>query len=168
MNQKNKMSESIREIFRLFFHGKFKELMLSETENTLLQFFRYCFVGGIATIVDWGTLYCVEKIGVHYMIAAVIAFVFGLICNYGLSKFMVFNGSETKLSAKNEFFAYAIIGVIGLLIVALIPIFFNGMFKADVSFGGTSLIIIVGVILETMKQLESQMLVRNYSGFLND
>ncbi|MCM1498273.1 MAG: preprotein translocase subunit SecY [Clostridium sp.] len=60
------------------------------------------------------------------------------------------------------------IGVIGLLIVALIPIFFNGMFNADVSFGGTSLIIIVGVILETMKQLESQMLVRNYSGFLND
>ena len=61
-----------------------------------------------------------------------------------------------------------LIGVIGLLIVALIPIFFNGVFKADVSFGGTSLIIIVGVILETMKQLESQMLVRNYSGFLND
>jgi preprotein translocase subunit SecY len=61
-----------------------------------------------------------------------------------------------------------LIGVIGLLIVALIPIFFNGMFQADVSFGGTSLIIIVGVILETMKQLESQMLVRNYSGFLNN
>lgn len=61
-----------------------------------------------------------------------------------------------------------LIGVTGLLIVALIPIFFNGMFKADVSFGGTSLIIIVGVILETMKQLEAQMLVRNYSGFLND
>ena len=61
-----------------------------------------------------------------------------------------------------------LIGVIGLLIVALIPIFFNGRFKADVSFGGTSLIIIVGVILETMKQLESQMLVRNYSGFLNN
>lgn len=61
-----------------------------------------------------------------------------------------------------------LIGVIGLLIVALIPIFFNGTFKADVSFGGTSLIIIVGVILETMKQLEAQMLVRNYSGFLNN
>ena len=61
-----------------------------------------------------------------------------------------------------------LIGVIGLLIVALIPIFFNGMFGASVSFGGTSLIIIVGVILETMKQLESQMLVRNYSGFLNN
>lgn len=69
----------------------------------------------------------------------------------------------------NKILNYIVLmGVIGLLIVALIPIFFNGMFKADVSFGGTSLIIIVGVILETMKQLESQMLVRNYSGFLND
>lgn len=61
-----------------------------------------------------------------------------------------------------------LIGIIGLLIVALIPIFFNGVFGASVSFGGTSLIIIVGVILDTMKQLESQMLVRNYSGFLNN
>ena len=60
------------------------------------------------------------------------------------------------------------IGAVGLLIVALIPIIFNGLFSADVSFGGTSLIIIVGVILETMKQVESQMLVRNYKGFLND
>lgn len=60
------------------------------------------------------------------------------------------------------------IGVCGLIIVALIPIFFNGRFGADVSFGGTSLIIIVGVIIETVKQVESMMLVRHYSGFLND
>ena len=59
------------------------------------------------------------------------------------------------------------IGAVGLIIVALIPIIFNGLFGASVSFGGTSLIIIVGVILETMKQIESQMLVRNYKGFLN-
>lgn len=60
------------------------------------------------------------------------------------------------------------IGAIGLIIVAIIPIVCNGLFGADVSFGGTSLIIIVGVILETLKQVESQMLVRNYKGFLND
>ncbi len=59
------------------------------------------------------------------------------------------------------------IGAVGLVIVAVIPIFFNGMFGADVSFGGTSLIIIVSVILETIKQVESLMLVRNYKGFLN-
>ena len=60
------------------------------------------------------------------------------------------------------------IGAIGLAIVAIIPLVFNGLFKASVSFGGTSIIIIVGVIIETLKQIESQMLVRNYKGFLND
>lgn len=58
------------------------------------------------------------------------------------------------------------IGAIGLVIVAIIPIFFSGVFGADVSFGGTSLIIIVGVILETIQQLDSKMLDRNYEGFL--
>ncbi|MDO4262222.1 MAG: preprotein translocase subunit SecY [Eubacteriales bacterium] len=60
------------------------------------------------------------------------------------------------------------VGAAGLIIVCVIPIFFNGMFGADVSFGGTSIIIIVGVVLETLKQIESQMLVRYYKGFLND
>jgi len=47
---------------------------------------------------------------------------------------------------------------------AIIPFIFNGVFGANVSFGGTSIIIIVGVILETVKQIESQLLVRNYKG----
>ena len=60
------------------------------------------------------------------------------------------------------------IGAAGLTIVAVIPFFFNGVFGANVSFGGTSIIIIVGVILETLKQIESMMVVRNYKGFLDD
>jgi preprotein translocase subunit SecY len=60
------------------------------------------------------------------------------------------------------------IGACGLTIVGVLPFLFNGVFNARVSFGGTSLIIIVSVILETIKQVESQMLVRNYKGFLND
>ena len=60
------------------------------------------------------------------------------------------------------------IGAVGLTIVCVVPFFFNGVFGAQVSFGGTSLIIIVSVVLETMKQIESQMLVRNYKGFLNE
>lgn len=60
------------------------------------------------------------------------------------------------------------IGAVGLTIVGILPYVFNGLFNASVSFGGTSLIIIVSVVLETMKQIESQMLVRNYKGFLND
>lgn len=60
------------------------------------------------------------------------------------------------------------IGAVFLILVAAIPYFFNGVFGASVSFAGTSLIIIVSVILETVKQIESQMLVRNYKGFLEN
>ena len=69
----------------------------------------------------------------------------------------------------NQILNYIVfIGAVGLSIVAFIPIFFNGVFGANVSFGGTSIIIIVGVIIETLKQVESQMRVRYYKGFLND
>ena len=60
------------------------------------------------------------------------------------------------------------IGAVGLSIVCIIPIAINGLFNASVSFGGTSLIIIVGVVVETLKQIESQMMVRNYKGFLSE
>lgn len=60
------------------------------------------------------------------------------------------------------------IGACGLTIVCVLPFFFNGVFGASVSFGGTSLIIVVSVVVETLKQVESLMLVRNYKGFLND
>ena len=61
------------------------------------------------------------------------------------------------------------IGACGLVIVCIIPIIASGLFSVgNLSFGGTSLIIIAGVILETIKAVESLMLVRNYKGFLND
>ena len=60
------------------------------------------------------------------------------------------------------------IGAIALSIVAVLPIFFTGIFNANVSFAATSIIIVVGVILETMKQVESMMAVRHYKGFLDN
>lgn len=61
------------------------------------------------------------------------------------------------------------LGACGLTIICIIPIMVSGLFNVShLSFGGTSLIIIVSVVLETLKAIESQMLVRNYKGFLND
>lgn len=61
------------------------------------------------------------------------------------------------------------IGAVGLIIISIIPIMISGLFSvSQLSFLGTSLIIIVSVILETIKSIESQMVVRNYKGFLND
>lgn len=70
----------------------------------------------------------------------------------------------------NDILNYIVfIGAVGLVIVCIIPIIASGLFSVgNLSFGGTSLIIIVGVVLETLKAIESMMLVRNYKGFLND
>ena len=58
-------------------------------------------------------------------------------------------------------------GAIFLGIIAVIPIFMNlGLHINNFSIGGTSLLIVVGVALETVTQLESQMLMRHYKGFL--
>ena len=56
-----------------------------------------------------------------------------------------------------------LIGAIGLIIVSVIPILANGLSGASVGFGGTSIIIIVGVILETLETLKSMVSERNYS-----
>lgn len=58
-------------------------------------------------------------------------------------------------------------GAFFLAIIAVIPIFMNlGLHISNFSIGGTSLLIVVGVALETVKNLESQMLMRHYKGFL--
>lgn len=64
--------------------------------------------------------------------------------------------------------AIILIGAVGMMIVCVLPIFFSGVFGANVSFSGTSLIIVVGVVIETLKQIESMMLVRHYKGFLSE
>ena len=61
-----------------------------------------------------------------------------------------------------------LIGAMFLAFVALIPIIFTILTNMQgLSLGGTSVIIIVGVALETVKQMESQMMMRHYKGFLD-
>ena len=76
---------------------------------------------------------------------------------------------KTTSDYLNQVLNYIVlIGAVGLTVIAIVPIFFSGIFGASVSFAGTSLIIVVGVVIETLKQIESQMRVRYYKGFLND
>ena len=58
-------------------------------------------------------------------------------------------------------------GSIILALVASAPIVLSRLSGMRINFGGTSVIIIVGVVIETMKQIESMMLMRHYKGFLN-
>ena len=77
-------------------------------------------------------------------------------------------GKSTSDYLNNILNYIVFVGAVGLLIIALIPIMCTGFFNASVSFGGTSVIIIVGVVLETLKQIESQMCNRYYKGFLSE
>ena len=59
------------------------------------------------------------------------------------------------------------VGGISLALIASLPIILSHIFKLNVNFGGTTIIIVVGVALETVKQIESQMMMRHYKGFLS-
>lgn len=60
-----------------------------------------------------------------------------------------------------------LIGALFLSVIALLPILLGTVAKIPLSVGGTSIIILVGVALETVRQIESQMLMRHYKGFLD-
>ena len=99
MNDKNSMIRSI---------------LIAKTNNTFLQLFRYTFVGGIAFLADFGTLFLLtEFLHVQYLVSAGVAFVFGLTINYFLSVLWVFN-SRTLENRFMEFLLFAVIGLVGL------------------------------------------------------
>ena len=99
---------------------KFSELFMAKTDNMILQFIRYSFVGGIAAIVNIGMLYVFTDIcHIYYLISSAISFILGLLVNYILSKQFVFQ-EEISISKTKEFLIYAIIGVLGLGIDTLL------------------------------------------------
>lgn len=96
------------------YFSKIEYLFKGKTNNTLLQLFRYTFVGGFAFLADFGTLFFLtEFCHIHYLISAGIAFIVGLIVNYFLSIKWVFNGRAIE-SRLMEFFIFTLIGLIGL------------------------------------------------------
>jgi len=95
-----------------------KRLFFERTEDTKIQFFRYIFVGGVATIIDMGSLYVfTSMVGIHYLISAAIAFVFGVMANYLMSIVWVF---KTTGNFKREITLFVIIGLGGLILNEII------------------------------------------------
>ena len=96
------------------YYLKIQSLFKGKTNNTLLQLFRYTFVGGFAFLVDFGTLFVLtEYFKIYYLVSAGIAFILGLIINYILSVIWVFN-SRAMENRLLEFLLFALIGLVGL------------------------------------------------------
>ncbi len=60
-----------------------------------------------------------------------------------------------------------LMGAIFLSVIAILPIIIGSVGKINISLGGTSVLIMVGVALDTVRNLESQMMMRHYKGFLD-
>ncbi|MDU0893823.1 MAG: preprotein translocase subunit SecY, partial [Anaerococcus sp.] len=59
------------------------------------------------------------------------------------------------------------IGSIALALLTIVPAIASRILGLQISFGGSSVIIVVGVIIETIKQIEAMMTMKQYKGFLN-
>lgn len=77
-------------------------------------------------------------------------------------------GNDTQTYLTKVLYRLTLVGALFLVAISVIPILFINFMAlpASVQIGGTSLIIVVGVALETMKQLESQLVKRHYKGFM--
>lgn len=89
-------------------------LVKDDTQNVLVQLFRYTFVGGTAFLLDFTALFLLTRyLGIHYLISAGLAFTLGLVTNYVLSVTWVF--SIHRLDSRvAEFGVFALIGFVGL------------------------------------------------------
>jgi len=79
-------------------------------------------------------------------------------------------GSPTRDYLARVVFRISIAGAIFLGIVAVSPVLIESVFRGSVvagfALGGTALLIVVSVVVETMKQIEAQLMMRNYEGFI--
>lgn len=115
----------MKEFFSLLKQGKLKAIFLEPTTNNFLQFFRYMFVGGIATVVDWLLSFSAERLlsttvpslptQLVYIMATTIGFGTGLVVNFLLSRSFVFAAKKARAQTKvGEFAGHLIVGAIGL------------------------------------------------------
>lgn len=114
------MSDALKEVLDICKTCKFKKLFVGDTENTLIQFFRYCFVGGLAFLVDFAVSWLLFRFVFGEQksfgwVANSLSFIAGLAVNYVISTFWIFKNSKVE-NKFVEFISFAAIGVVGLLI----------------------------------------------------
>lgn len=156
---------------------------LLQFPSIITSFFTQNPTGFWATVLKWLNYYSLKD---NYGVAAIAYFVLIILFAYFYTA-IIFNPFEVANNLKkNGGFILGIrpgrptvdyltnilnrmvfIGATILGLIALAPILLSFVTKTQINFGGTSLIIVVGVAIETVKQIESQLVMRHYKGFLN-
>ncbi len=156
---------------------------LLQFPSIVTSFFVTSPTGWWASALNWINYYSIKS---NYGVGALIYFILIILFAYFYTA-IIFNPFEVANNLKkNGGFVLGIrpgrptvdyltvilnrmvfIGGTILGLIALTPIFLSFIIDVQINFGGTSLIIVVGVIIETMKQIESQLVMRHYKGFLS-
>ncbi len=154
----SKSNSALGEIKALIKARNFAAFFKEKTDNTLIQFFRYIFVGGLAAVFDWGISSLIffivfgAKTGaifevIPFLTWSVVSngagFIGGLILNFILSTCFVFQNSAVK-NRFLEFLSFAGIGLVGLFITFGIT-WVSELLLADT----TSLFQLIGKIVST-------------------
>ena len=94
---------------------KYIDILLCKEANGLVQFFRYGVISAIALLFDVGLLMGLSWLGVHYLLAATLGFLFGVTVVYIGSIVWVFP-KRTITDRKKEIITFLLIGVAGLIL----------------------------------------------------
>lgn len=138
----------MKEFFYYLFHFKKKELFLLPTQNGFVQFFRFLFVGGVATVVDIAIATAsYEWMGLKQLylsffgfdggllLANAFGFTVGLITNYLLSIVWIFR--HQNINRVKEFLSFTLIGLMGLSIkLGTVAVLERFVFNMDANFLG--------------------------------
>jgi len=142
---------------------------------TIAQFIDHPWAQAVANALDYGTvlhttLYFMMILFFTYFYTAVVfnpQDVANNIKKYGGFIPGIRPGRPTAQFLDRVLVRITLAGAVFLALIAVLPVFFEGLTRIpNVYFGGTALLIVVGVALETMKQIESHMLMRQYQGFM--
>lgn len=104
----------MKKFFELLKKGDIKGLFFEKTENTFLQFFRYLFVGGTSFVADYVLLHIITEWGIHYLISGAFSFLFGVLVNYLMSKWLVFSEKTEGKERTKEVAVFFVVALAGL------------------------------------------------------
>ncbi len=89
-------------------------------KKSVKEFVQYAVVGGTCTLIDFVTLYLLTSLGgVHYLISSSISFCIGVILNWILCTYWIFDFHKVQRQA-TEFLYYVVISLVGLVLNALL------------------------------------------------
>lgn len=110
----------MKEFFGLLVRFDLRGLLTEPTNNGVLQLFRYLFVGGCSFLIDFGVYCLLEAVGLHYLVAGVIAFIVSFAFNFFVSRILIFRTTAAEKANARELLGVAAISVTGLALTELL------------------------------------------------